>query len=166
MEEKYYDMSVHAMEAWKEEHMLRLHAEAQLEEQEGKVLFADAVNASNESILVRELAVILKQSGVEIGEARLFEWLRYNGYLIRQPSGKNLPTQKSLKLGVIEMKQTVNLSPYGRSSVTRTPKITPKGKEYFFKKVLADKERIHALEAEKKQAAKAARQLKQQNQVG
>lgn len=124
----------------------------ELETQRNKVLFADAVSASSDSILVRDFAKKLKQGGVEIGETRLFEWFRGNGYLIRQPGGRNMPTQKSMELGVIEIKETVNINAYGRSTVTRTPKITPKGQAYFFAKTMEDKDRINTMEAEKKEA--------------
>ena len=134
----------------------RMGAEAALMAQRNKVLFADAVAASKDSILVREFAKELKQGGVEIGENRLFDWLRGNGYLYRQPGGRNLPTQLSMELGIIEMKETVNVNSYGKCTVTRTPKITPKGQLYLFEKIMADKDRINAMEAEKKAARKTA----------
>lgn len=143
-----------AMREVNTEHTLRTQAEALLEAQKGKVLFADAVSASSDSILVRDFAKQLKQGGVDIGETRLFEWLRGNGYLIRQPGGRNMPTQRSMELGVIEIKETVNINAYGRSTVTRTPKITAKGQAYFFNKIMKNKDRINAMEAEKKAAAR------------
>ena len=134
----------------------RLAAEAALRAQRVKVLFADAVAAGSDSILVREFAKALKQGGVEIGENRLFDWLRGNGYLYRQPGGHNLPTQHSMELGIIELKETVNINAYGKCTVTRTPKITPKGQLFLFEKIMADKDRINAIEAEKKAARKTA----------
>ena len=123
-----------------------------LEAMKNKVLFADAVAGSSESILVGDLAIILKQAGVEIGQERLFEWLRTNGYLYRQPCGQNVPTQRSLELGIMELKHSAMVNASGKCSVKKTPKITPKGQLYFFEKVMADKERINTIEAEKKAA--------------
>lgn len=144
------DLAIQALEALKEEQGLRKRVEAQLEAQKGKVLFADALHAGNESILVRELATTLKQSGIEIGEERLFEWLRGNGYVYRQPCGRNLPTQKSLELGVMEQNVTVRIDAYGHTHWNRTAKITPKGRMYFFEKLIAQRDIINAKAAEKK----------------
>ncbi len=149
--DKEIDTMIQALEALKTEQAMRIRAETQLEAQRGKVLFADAVTASGESILVREMAVVLKQGGVEIGETRLFDWLRGNGYLYRQPGGRNLPTQKSLKLGVMELKKTVIVNAYGKSHVSVTPVITATGRAYFFDKVMEQKDVINTLEAEKKE---------------
>ena len=102
--ENHIDIAIKVLEDLKTEQALRRVAEAQLDAQKNKVLFADAVSASGECILVRELAVMLKQCGVEIGQDRLFDWLRGNGYVYRQPGGRNLPTQHSAELGVLELK--------------------------------------------------------------
>lgn len=128
------------------------HLETQLDAQRNKVLFADAVSGSNDDILVRELAVMLKQCGVEIGQDRLFDWLRGNGYLYRQPGGRNVPTQRSVELGVLELKKQAVVNAYGKVSVSCTTKVTPKGQVYFFEKVMAQKETINAMAAAKKGA--------------
>ena len=144
------DIAIKALEDLKTEQALRRVAEVQLEEQKHKVLFADAVSASDECILVRELAVMLKQSGLEIGERRLYDWLRGNGYVYRQPSGHNLPTQLSSNLGVLTLKKQAIVNAYGKVTITSTTKVTPKGQVYFFEKVMAQKELFNEIKAEKK----------------
>ena len=102
-----------------------------------KVLFADAVSASRTSILVGELAKILKQNGVEIGPHRLFAWLRENGYLIRRNgSDFNMPTQRSMELGLFTVKETAITRSDGAVTVSKTPKVTGKGQQYFIQKFL------------------------------
>lgn len=97
-----------------------------------KVLFADAVSVSKSSILVGELAKLLKQNGVETGQNRLFEWLRNNGYLIkRSGTDFNMPTQKAMEMKLFEIKETVVTHSDGHTSVNKTPKITGKGQQYF-----------------------------------
>lgn len=104
-----------------------------------KALFADAVSDSESTILVGELAKILKQNGVEIGAIRLFEWLRENGYLInRKGSEWNMPTQKSMNLGLFEIKETTTVSADGDVKVHKTPKVTGKGQQYFINKFLKE----------------------------
>ena len=111
--------------------------ERQLQEQKPKVLFADAVEASKTSILIGELAKILKQNGIEIGQNRLFDWLRDNGYLIsRKGTDYNMPTQKAMELGLFEIKETVINHSDGHISVSKTPKIKGKGQTYFINKFL------------------------------
>ena len=144
-----------AMQEVNTERTLREQAEARLTAQRGKVQFADAVHGCIESILVSDMAIILKQSGVETGKERFYEWLRGNGYVYRQACGQNLPTQRSLELGIMEVKHVPKTNAYGRTEVRRTTMITPKGRKYFYEKVMADKERINAIEAEKKATKKA-----------
>ena len=104
-----------------------------------KVLFADAVSASHTSILVGELAKILKQNGVEIGPHRLFAWLRENGYLIRRNgSDFNMPTQRSMELGLFTVKETASTRSDGAVTVSKTPKVTGKGQQYFIQKFLGN----------------------------
>ena len=147
---KNLDIAIKALEELKTEQELRCEAEAQLDAQKNKVLFADAVSGSNECILVRELAVMLKQCGVEVGQDRLFDWLRGNGYVYRQPGGRNLPTQHSVELGVLELKKQAIVNAYGKVSITCTTKVTPKGQMYFFEKVMAQKDLFHEAKAAKK----------------
>lgn len=111
--------------------------EAQIEADRPKVLFADAVSTSHSSILVGELAKLLKQNGVEIGATRLFTWLRNHGYLIKR-NGRdwNMPTQKSVELGLIRVKETSITHSDGHITVNKTPLITGKGQQYFINKFL------------------------------
>ncbi|HER0632874.1 TPA: phage antirepressor KilAC domain-containing protein [Streptococcus pyogenes] len=111
--------------------------EAQIEADRPKVLFADAVSASHTSILVGELVKLLKQNGVNIGATRLFTWLRKHGYLIKR-NGRdwNMPTQKSVELGLIRVKETSITHSDGHITVSKTPLVTGKGQQYFINKFL------------------------------
>ena len=114
--------------------------DAQIETMQPKALFADAVSASKTSILISELAKMLKQNGVAIGQNRLFQWMRENGYLIRkQGADYNRPTQRSMELGVLEIKETVITHADGHVTVNITPKVTGKGQQYFINKFLRDR---------------------------
>ena len=109
-----------------------------IEEMKPKALFADAVATSHTSILVGELAKILKQNGIEMGQKRLFAWLREKGYLIkRQGTDYNMPTQKSMDLGLFEIKEGSYVNGSGVNITTKTPKVTGKGQQYFINKFLA-----------------------------
>lgn len=111
--------------------------EAQIEADRPKVLFADAVSASHTSILVGELAKLLKQNGVEVGATRLFSWLRDHGYLIKRKGRDwNMPTQKSVELGLIRVKETSITHSDGHITVNKTPLVTGKGQQYFINKFL------------------------------
>ncbi|MBU6132189.1 phage antirepressor KilAC domain-containing protein [Staphylococcus xylosus] len=113
--------------------------EAQVEENKPKVLFADSVIGSQSSILIGELAKLLKQNGVNIGQNRLFEWMRENGYLIKQKGENyNLPTQRSADLEIMDIKKRTINNPDGSSQITRTTKITGKGQQYFINKFLSE----------------------------
>ena len=108
-----------------------------IEEMKPKVVFADAVATSHTSILVGELAKILKQNGIEMGQKRLFAWLREKGYLIkRQGTDYNMPTQKAMELGLFEIKEGSYVNGSGVNITTKTPKITGKGQQYFINKFL------------------------------
>lgn len=112
--------------------------EAKVEADAPKVLFADAVSASKTSILVGELAKLLKQNGVDIGQHRLFNWMRENGYLIRRKGlDFNMPTQKSMELGLFTVKETAITHSDGTVTVSKTTKVTGKGQQYFIEKFLA-----------------------------
>ena len=111
--------------------------EAQIEADRPKVLFADAVSASKSSCLIGELAKILKQNGIDIGQNKLFQWLRSNGYLIsRRGESWNQPTQKSVQLGLFELKKTNINHADGHTTVNTTTKVTGKGQQYFINKFL------------------------------
>lgn len=121
----------------KEEKEQRKQLEAKVEQDKPKVLFADSVSASKSSILVGELAKVLKQNGVDTGQFRLFVWLRENGYLIkREGSDYNMPTQKSAEMGLFEVKQTIITHSDGHITTNKTPKVTGKGQVYFVNKFM------------------------------
>ncbi len=109
----------------------------QIEEMKPKALFADAVATSHTSILVGELAKILKQNGIDMGQKRLFAWLREKGYLIkRKGTDYNMPTQKAMDLGLFEIKEGSYVNGSGVNITTKTPKVTGKGQQYFINKFL------------------------------
>lgn len=111
--------------------------EAQIEADRPKVLFADAVSASKSSCLIGELAKILKQNGIDIGQNKLFQWLRSNGYLIsRRGESWNQPTQKSMDLELFELKKTNINHADGHTTTNTTTKVTGKGQQYFVNKFL------------------------------
>ncbi len=106
-----------------------------IREMKPKALFADAVATSKASILVFDLAKILRQNGVDIGGKRMFDWLRENGYLVkRKGSDWNMPTQRSMDMGLFEIKETTHTHADGHISITKTPKVTGKGQIYFINK--------------------------------
>lgn len=106
-----------------------------------KEIFADAVAASHTSILIGDLAKLIKQNGVEIGQKRLFAWLRDNGYLIkRNGTDWNMPTQRSMELGLFEVKESTINNPDGSVRINRTTKVTGKGQQYFINKFLSKDE--------------------------
>lgn len=109
------------------------HKDAQIAELTPKGIFADAVSASKKSILVGELAKLLCQNGVQIGQNRLFSWMREHGYLIRDPkrSDYNMPTQRAVEMCLFEIKETTVVHSDGHTSINKTPKVTGKGQIYF-----------------------------------
>ncbi|MBS5519787.1 MAG: phage antirepressor KilAC domain-containing protein [Acidaminococcus intestini] len=126
----------------KEEKAKHLAAEKQIEMDRPKTIFADAVSASHTSILVGEMAKILRGNGVEIGQKRFFDWLRENGYLIRRKgTDYNMPTQRAMELGLFEIKEGSYVNGSGVNIITKTPKITGKGQQYFVNKFLTDTRR-------------------------
>lgn len=111
----------------------------QIEEMKPKALFADAITESHTSILVGELAKILRQNGIDIGQKRLFKWLRNNHYLIsRKGTDWNMPTQYSMNLGLFEIKESSHINGNGVNVITKTPKVTGKGQKYFVNKFLKE----------------------------
>lgn len=114
--------------------------QAQIERMKPKEIFADAVAVSHTSILVRELAKVLRGNGIDIGQNRLFEWLRQNGYLIKcKGADYNSPTQRAMNLGLFEVKESTRQNPDGSVSIDRVTKVTGKGQIYFVNKFLAKK---------------------------
>lgn len=112
--------------------------QARLEAEKPKVLFADAVSTSKRSCLIAELAKLLQQNGVKIGQNRLFEWMRKHGYLCTRGEYKNQPTQKSMEMGLFELKKTTITKPDGTVLVSNTTKVTGRGQIYFINKFLND----------------------------
>lgn len=113
--------------------------DVQIAEMKPKALFADAVATSDSSILVGQLAKILKQNGIEIGQNRLFKWLRDHGYLGKRGEGYNRPTQKAMNLGLFQIKERTVNNPDGSVRVTITTKVTGKGQQYFINLFLKEK---------------------------
>lgn len=109
----------------------------QIAEMKPKALFADAVSTSNSSILIGQLAKILRQNGVNIGQNRLFAWMREHGYLGTRGSNRNVPTQRSMELGLFKTKETVINHSDGHTTVNITTKVTGKGQQYFINKFLS-----------------------------
>lgn len=107
-----------------------------IEADKPKTIFADAVSASNTSILIGDLAKLICQNGIQTGQKRLFEWLRGNGYLMKSGVSRNMPTQKSIDMGLFEVKETTITNPDGSVRITRTTKVTGKGQQYFINKFL------------------------------
>ena len=115
-----------------------LERDKQIETMKPKAIFADAVAASHTSILIGDLAKLISQNGVNIGQKRLFKWLRDNGYLIkREGSDRNMPTQRSMEMKLFEVKESTISNPDCSVRITRTPKVTGKGQQYFVNKFLA-----------------------------
>ena len=102
-----------------------------IEEQKPKVLFADAVSAIKTSILIGDLAKLIRQNGVEVGQKRLFEWLRNNGWLMKSGNSKNMPTQRGMEMKLFEVKEGSYVDSNGVNVVTKTTKVTGKGQQYF-----------------------------------
>lgn len=107
-----------------------------IQEMKPKALFADAVATANTSILIGDLAKLIKQNGHNIGQKRLFEWLRNHGYLIKGGNSKNMPTQKAMELKLFEVKERTINNPDGSVRITKTTKVTGKGQQYFINKFL------------------------------
>ncbi|EMP9346800.1 TPA: phage antirepressor KilAC domain-containing protein [Staphylococcus aureus] len=115
--------------------------ETKIERDKPKIVFADAVATTKTSILVGELAKIIKQNGVNIGQRRLFEWLRQNGFLIKRKGvDYNMPTQYSMERELFEIKETSITHSDGHTSISKTPKVTGKGQQYFVNKFLGEKQ--------------------------
>ena len=125
------DTTIKLLETIKQERAARMALEAKAEADKPKVLFADAVSASHSSILVGDLAKLLRQNGVEIGQNRLFRFLREKGYLCSHGERYNLPTQRSMDRGWFQVKETTINQPDGSIRITRTVKVTGKGQQYF-----------------------------------
>ena len=123
----------------KEEKAKNKELEDKMKEDKPKILFAEAVSIAKNTILVREMAKLIKQNGVDMGEKRLFIWLRENGYLIKKiGTDYNMPTQRSMDMGLFEIKESPVLHSSGEVEISKTPKITGKGQQYFLNMFLKD----------------------------
>ena len=131
------DVFIQVLQELKAERERKAALEAQAEANRPKIIFADAVAASHNSILIGDLAKLIKQNGVDIGQKRLFEWLRNNGYLMKSCASYNLPTQKSMELKLFEIKERTINNPDGSIRTTKTTKVTGKGQQYFINKLLS-----------------------------
>lgn len=131
------DLAIKAFTALKEEKTRNKMLQADNERMRPKEIFADAVATSQTSILIGDLAKLLKQNGVETGQKRFFEWLRENGYLIKRKGVDwNMPTQKAMELGLFEVKESAVNNPDGSVRINKTTKVTGKGQQYFINKFL------------------------------
>ena len=130
------EFAIKTFTALKEERERSKRLSEQIEADKPKVIFADSVSAAKSSILIGDLAKILKQNGVNIGQNRLFEWFRLNGFLIKSGSSKNMPTQKAAEMGLFEVKVSTVNNPDGSIRETKTTKVTGKGQVYFVNKFL------------------------------
>ena len=133
------DFGIKLLTALKDEQARRKALEEQAENDAPKVLFADSVSASKTSVLIFDLAKLLRQNGVNIGGNRLFAWMRENGYLVRRKGmDYNMPTQKSMEMGLFEVKETVITHSDGHITTNKTPKVTGKEHVYFINKFLGE----------------------------
>lgn len=131
------DTTIRLLTTLKEERQKRIQLESEAKTNRPKVLFADAVATAHNSILIGELAKLIKQNGVDMGQNRLFDWMRKNGYLIaRKGTDYNMPTQRSMELDLMEIKETTIAKPDGSIRVNKTPRVTGKGQQYFIEKFL------------------------------
>lgn len=136
------DTMIKLCTALKDEQEKRKALEQQIESQKPAVLFTGAVETSKTSILIGELAKILKQNGINIGPNRLFEWMRQNGYLIkRKGTDYNMPTHRSMEMGLFEIKETAINNPDGSIRISKTPKVTGKGQVYYINLFLSKEEK-------------------------
>ena len=130
------ELAIKAFTALKEEREKNKLLQADNERMKPKALFADAVSTSKTSILIGDLAKLLKQNGVEIGQRRLFDWLREHGYLMKKVTAYNMPSQRSMEMGLFEIKESTMNNPDGSIRINRTTKVTGKGQVYFVNKFL------------------------------
>lgn len=133
------EFGIHLLTELKEEREKRIALEGKVKEDKPKVLFADAVSTAKTSILVGDLAKLIRQNGVEIGQQRLFAWMRKHGYLMKSGSSYNLPTQYSMERGLFEIKETAVTHSDGHVTVSKTPKVTGAGQVYFINLFLGNK---------------------------
>ena len=133
------DIAIKAFTALKEEREKNKLLQEDVKRMKPKEIFADAVSTSHTSILIGDLAKILKQNGIQTGQKRLFEWMRENGFLIkRNGADRNMPTQKAMEQGLFEVKESTVNNPDGSVRINRTTKVTGKGQQYFINRFLSE----------------------------
>lgn len=130
------DFGIRLLTELKAEQDKRKALEATVEEQKPHVLFSNAVSASKTTILIGALAKLLKQNGIDIGQNRLFEWLRRHGYLVKHGDSRNMPTQRAMEMGLFEVKESCHLNSNGCNVITKTTVVTGKGQCYFINRFL------------------------------
>ena len=131
------EMAIKAFTALKEEREKNKRLQTDVDRMKPKEIFADAVSASKTSILIGDLAKILKQNGINTGQNRLFETLRKDGYLIKQKGNNwNMPTQRAMEMGLFEIKESTHIDGNGCNVTTKTTKVTGKGQQYFINRYL------------------------------
>lgn len=133
------DFGIRLLTALKEEREKSARQAAELEAARPKIVFADAVSASDSCILIGGLAKLLRQNGVSIGQNRLFAWLREHGWLIKGGTDKNMPSQKAMNMGLFKVKEGSYIDGNGVNQLTRTTKVTARGQQYFVNKFLGEK---------------------------
>lgn len=136
------DLLISVAQKLKEERERNKTLKAENDRMKPKEIFADAVAASYNTILIGELAKLLRQNGIDTGEKRLFEWLRQQGFLIsRRGTDYNMPTQRSMEMKLLEVKERTVNNPDGSVRITKTTVVTGKGQQYFINKFLAKSEK-------------------------
>ncbi|MDP4193343.1 MAG: phage antirepressor KilAC domain-containing protein [Bacteroidota bacterium] len=128
------DFAILLLQKYKEEQQQKEALQNKVEKDKPKAVFADSVTASNTTILIGDLAKIMKQNGIDIGQKRLFEWLRNNGFLIKGGTSRNMPTHKAADMGIFFVKESSVTNPDGSIRITKTTKVTGKGQLYFVNK--------------------------------
>lgn len=125
------DLAINALQRLKEEREARRQLELQNAQMKPKALFAEAVETSSTSILIGDMAKLLRQNGVEVGQRRLFDWLRTNGWLMKTGESRNMPTQKAMEKGYFEIRERTISNPDGSVRITKTTKVTGKGQVWL-----------------------------------
>lgn len=133
------DLAINALQKLKEEREARRQLELQNAQMKPKALFAEAVETSSTSILIGDMAKLLRQNGVEVGQRRLFDWLRTNGWLMKTGESRNMPTQKAMEKGYFEIKERTIQNPDGSVRITKTTKVTGKGQVWLTNEFMGER---------------------------
>ena len=133
------DLAINALQKLKEEREARWQLELQNAQMKPKALFAEAVETSSTSILIGDMAKLLRQNGVEVGQRRLFDWLRTNGWLMKTGESRNMPTQKAMEKGYFEIRERTISNPDGSVRITKTTKVTGKGQVWLTNEFMGER---------------------------